>query len=101
MVWAHEPVCTDLGEFEAKSRFHRRPQATGEWTTWSDPNRNLVPTKQPEVLELDPSAFVGSKPELLSGGQRKEFLFRDSQTTKQLGIWLDTLGSGVLLSSLR
>lgn len=66
----------------------------------SGPNRKLVPTKHPEFLELDTSAFVGSMPELISGGQRKEF-FRNSKTAKQLGIWLDVLTSYVFLSSLR
>lgn len=104
MMLAKVPVCTEFGEFEEmkqKSRYRKRPRALGEWSMQSGPNRKLVPTKHPEFLELDSSAFVGSMPELMSGGQRKEFLFRNSKTAKQLGIWLDILTSYVFRSSLR
>lgn len=104
MMLAKGPVCPELGEFEdmeQRSRCHKRPRATAEWSLPSDPNRKLVPTKQPEFPELDTSAFAESKPELISRGQRKKFLFRNSETTKQLGISLDTLTSYVSLSSLR
>ena len=104
MMLAKGPVCPELGEFEdmeQRSRCHKRPRATAEWSLPSDPNRQLVQTKQPEFPELDTSAFAESKPELISREQRKKFLFRNSETTKQLGISLDTLTSYVSLSSLR
>lgn len=83
MMLAKEPVCPELGEFEEmeqRSRCHKRPRAMAEWCMLSDPHRKLVPTKQPEFPELDTSPFAKSKPELISQGQRKKFLFQNSET---------------------
>ena len=82
MMLVKGPVCPELGQFEEleqRSRCHKGPRAMAERCVLSDPNRKFVPTKQPEFPELDTSPFAESKPELISQGQRKKFLFRNSE----------------------
>lgn len=88
---AEGPVCPELGSWERGSRIKTEQEATCRrcmtrrlLLVLADPNRNLVLPEQPEFLQLDSRGFVERKPELKSGAQRKEFLFRNSKTSGNL-----------------